>query len=71
MAAIAATRPAAIVLSHSIAGRDIAARIAVRERRALLTDVTGLARDDEGITPTTPSSAATIPPLQPPRTAPR
>ena len=49
VAAIAATQPAAILFSNSIAGRDAAARVAVRQGRALLADVTGVRRDDEGI----------------------
>ena len=41
--------PQAVLLAHSVEGRDIAARFAVRARRALLTDVVGVSRDDEGI----------------------
>ncbi|MCP1388338.1 electron transfer flavoprotein subunit alpha/FixB family protein [Corynebacterium sp. TA-R-1] len=49
VAAISATQPAAIIFSNSIAGRDVAARVAVRQRRALLADVTGVRRDEEGV----------------------
>lgn len=41
--------PAAILVSHSIDGREAAARLAVRTRRALLVDAVGVARDDQGI----------------------
>ena len=39
-AAIAHTQPAAIVFANSVAGRDVAARVAVRLRKALLIDAT-------------------------------
>lgn len=42
-------RPDAVVASHSIAGRDAAARFAVRSRSALCVDAVGVSRDDEGI----------------------
>lgn len=42
-------RPSAVLLSHSLKSRDVAARFAVRTRRALATDAIGLSRDDEGI----------------------
>lgn len=41
--------PAAVVLSHTVTGRDAAARFAVRRRKALLTDAVGLRRDAEGV----------------------
>ncbi|AWB84535.1 electron transfer flavoprotein subunit alpha/FixB family protein [Corynebacterium liangguodongii] len=41
--------PDAVVGSHSVRGRDAAARVSARLRRALLTDAVGLRRDDEGI----------------------
>lgn len=41
--------PAAILLPHSLRGRDLAARFAVRTRRALATDAVGVSRDEEGI----------------------
>ncbi|APF40397.1 electron transfer flavoprotein subunit alpha/FixB family protein [Neomicrococcus aestuarii] len=42
-------KPQAILTSHSAQGRDVAARFAARYRRGLLTDVVGVARDEEGI----------------------
>lgn len=48
-AADALVKPEAILLSHSVEGREVAARFAVRKRRALLTDVVGVERDSEGI----------------------
>lgn len=48
-AADAALHPAAILLPHSVDGRDVAGRLAVRLRRALLVNATGIERDDEGI----------------------
>lgn len=41
--------PQAVLFAHSVEGRDIAGRFAVRARRALLTDVVNVSRDDEGI----------------------
>ena len=41
--------PAAVVLAHTVGGRDLAARFAVRRRKALLTDAVGLRRDEEGV----------------------
>ena len=41
--------PVAVVCAHTVRGRDVAARLAVRLRRALLTDATGIRRDAEGI----------------------
>lgn len=41
--------PAAVVCSHTVRGRDVAARLAVREGKALLTDAVDIRRDDEGI----------------------
>lgn len=41
--------PQAVLLSHSVKGRDLAARFAVRTRRALATDVVGVSRDEEGV----------------------
>lgn len=45
----AQTEPDAILVAHSAEGRDVAARFAARHRRGLLTDVVGVARDEEGI----------------------
>lgn len=42
-------RPEAVLISHSVDGRDAAGRFAARARRALATDVVGVVRDDEGI----------------------
>ncbi|MFC5338502.1 electron transfer flavoprotein subunit alpha/FixB family protein [Leucobacter denitrificans] len=42
-------QPDAIVLAHSHDGRDIAARFAVRTKRAVSVDAVGIARDDLGI----------------------
>jgi electron transfer flavoprotein alpha subunit len=42
-------RPDAVLISNSIAGRDVAGRFAVRERLALSVDAVGVSRDDEGI----------------------
>jgi electron transfer flavoprotein alpha subunit len=48
-AALESVSPAAILLSNSVDGRDVAGRIAARNRLALATDVVGLERDEEGI----------------------
>ncbi|MET0734101.1 MAG: electron transfer flavoprotein subunit alpha/FixB family protein, partial [Microbacterium sp.] len=48
-AAAATVAPDAILVSHSIEGRETAARYAARSRSGLLVDVVGVARDDEGI----------------------
>ncbi|WP_336659847.1 electron transfer flavoprotein subunit alpha/FixB family protein [Leucobacter sp. USHLN153] len=42
-------RPDAVLVSHSVNGRDIAARLAVRERLALLADAVGVKRDELGV----------------------
>jgi electron transfer flavoprotein alpha subunit len=42
-------RPHAVLLSHSIDGKDVAGRFAVRSGQALLVDVVGISRDAEGI----------------------
>jgi electron transfer flavoprotein alpha subunit len=42
-------KPAAVVISNSIDGRDVAGRFAARIGAALAVDAVGLARDDEGI----------------------
>ncbi|MCT1491664.1 electron transfer flavoprotein subunit alpha/FixB family protein [Corynebacterium sanguinis] len=41
--------PGAVVFSHTVRGRETAARFAARSRKALLTDVVGLHRDAEGV----------------------
>ncbi|WIM68400.1 electron transfer flavoprotein subunit alpha/FixB family protein [Corynebacterium breve] len=48
-AAIDAVQPQAVLIANSVEGRDIASRAAVRQKRALSTDATGVARDDQGI----------------------
>lgn len=42
-------RPDAILLSHSVEGRDVAGRFAARTRSGLCVDVVGISRDDEGV----------------------
>jgi electron transfer flavoprotein alpha subunit len=49
LAAIDHVHPAAIVISNTVEGRDIAGRLAAKTRYALAADVVGLKRDDEGI----------------------
>lgn len=48
-AAVRELHPAAVVCAHSVRGREVAARLAARERKTLLYDVTGIRRDDQGI----------------------
>ncbi|MBN9181799.1 MAG: electron transfer flavoprotein subunit alpha/FixB family protein [Microbacterium sp.] len=48
-AAVALVAPDAVVLSHSVDGRDVAGRFAARTRSALAVDAVGLARDEEGV----------------------
>ena len=48
-AAVDRVQPDAVLASNSIAGRDAAARLAVRSRLALCVDAIGVSRDDEGI----------------------
>jgi len=49
-AAYRQVQPDAVLISNSIAGRDVAGRFAVRERLALSVDAIGVSRDDEGVT---------------------
>lgn len=42
-------KPDAVLVSNSITGRDVAGRLAVREKLALSVDAIGVTRDDEGI----------------------
>ncbi|WP_194420682.1 electron transfer flavoprotein subunit alpha/FixB family protein [Microbacterium abyssi] len=42
-------QPDAVLISNSITGRDVAGRLAVRERLAVSVDAIGVSRDDEGI----------------------
>ncbi|MFE5291225.1 electron transfer flavoprotein subunit alpha/FixB family protein [Isoptericola sp. NPDC056618] len=48
-AAAGLVRPAAVLVSHSVEGREVAARYAVRSRSALALDAVGVSRDDEGV----------------------
>jgi electron transfer flavoprotein alpha subunit len=48
-AAAAAVRPDAILVSHSIEGREVAGRFAARTRSGLAVDAVGVSRDDEGV----------------------
>jgi electron transfer flavoprotein alpha subunit len=41
--------PDAVLISNSIAGRDVAGRLAARRSLALAVDAVGVARDDEGV----------------------
>ena len=52
VAAFERCNPVAVITAHTVRGRDVAARCAVRTRRALLVDATGVARDAHGITTT-------------------
>ena len=42
-------KPDAVLLSNSVAGRDVAGRFAVRAKLALSVDAVGVSRDDEGV----------------------
>ena len=48
-AAFKNVQPDAVLVSNSITGRDVAGRLAVREKLALSVDAIGVSRDDEGI----------------------
>ncbi|WP_084130585.1 electron transfer flavoprotein subunit alpha/FixB family protein [Demequina sp. NBRC 110055] len=48
-AAAALVRPAAVLASHSVEGREAAARFATRTRAGLSVDAVGVSRDDEGV----------------------
>jgi len=48
-AAAAQVQPDAILISHSVDGRDAAGRFAARTRSALAVDVIGVSRDEEGV----------------------
>lgn len=48
-AAFDRVRPEAVLISNSIAGRDVAGRFAVRATLALSVDAVGVSRDDEGV----------------------
>ena len=48
--AAALVRPDAVLASHSVEGREAAARFAARTRSGLIADAIGVARDAEGVT---------------------
>jgi len=48
-AAVARVQPAAVLVSNSVEGREVAARFAARSRSALAVDAVGVERDDEGV----------------------
>lgn len=47
--AAARVAPDAVLVSHSIFGRDVAGRYAARSRSALAVDAIGVSRDDQGV----------------------
>ena len=49
VAAFAATSPDAVLASHSVDGREAAARFAARQKLGLLVDAVGVERDAEGV----------------------
>jgi electron transfer flavoprotein alpha subunit len=49
VAAAARVHPDAVLLPHTVDGRDLAARFAVRTRSATAANVVGVSRDDEGV----------------------
>ncbi|WP_029144855.1 electron transfer flavoprotein subunit alpha/FixB family protein [Microbacterium luticocti] len=48
-AAFELVRPDAVLVSHSVDGRDVAGRFAARAKLALAVDAVGVSRDDEGV----------------------
>lgn len=48
-AAVERVQPDAILISHSLNGRDLAGRYAARSRAAICADAIGVARDEEGV----------------------
>ena len=48
-AAVEQVQPDAILISHSLNGRDLAGRYAARSRAAVSADAIGVSRDDEGV----------------------
>src|SRR6478752_3948689 len=48
-AAAELVQPDAILISHSLNGRDLAGRYAARSRAAISSDAVGVSRDDEGV----------------------
>lgn len=51
-AAAALVRPDAVLASHSVEGREAAARFAARTRSGIIADAVGIARDAEGVVAT-------------------
>lgn len=49
MSAVELVKPDGILLSHSVEGREIAARLAARSQAAIAVDAVGISRDSEGI----------------------
>ena len=49
VAAVEQVQPDAILISHSLNGRDLAGRYAARTRAAIAVDAIGVSRDDEGV----------------------
>lgn len=47
--AVRAVSPGAVLISHSLSGRDVAGRYAARSRAAIAADAIGVSRDAEGI----------------------
>lgn len=47
--AVQVVQPDAVLISHSLNGRDLAGRYAVRSRSALAVDAIGVSRDSEGV----------------------
>ncbi|WP_426518161.1 electron transfer flavoprotein subunit alpha/FixB family protein [Diaminobutyricibacter sp. McL0618] len=47
--AVSVVRPGAILISHSVNGRDVAGRFAARSRSALAVDAISVSRDEEGV----------------------
>ncbi|WJL96741.1 electron transfer flavoprotein subunit alpha/FixB family protein [Microbacterium sp. ET2] len=48
-AAMAEVRPDAVLISHSVEGREVAARFAARSRSGVCADAVGVSRDAEGV----------------------
>ncbi|TQK20825.1 electron transfer flavoprotein alpha subunit apoprotein [Microbacterium sp. SLBN-154] len=48
-AAVAEVRPDAVLISHSVEGREVAGRFAARSRSGLCADAVGVSRDAEGV----------------------
>ncbi|HET8880483.1 MAG TPA: electron transfer flavoprotein subunit alpha/FixB family protein [Arthrobacter sp.] len=48
-AAVDLVRPDAVLISHSLNGRDLAGRFAARTRSAVCVDAVGVSRDEEGV----------------------